>query len=226
MGFINTTKEQLLDFLFPKFCLLCDMKGSYLCANCRREKIVTFDREICHVCGKFSEANLVHFNCQPRTNLNAVYSAVYYDKNAAKILAELKYSLHFAIAPELAEIMLGKLDLLQLTYDLILPVPLSRRRLWWRGFNQAELLAAPLGASKSNFKLLKRIRHTRTQVGLDRSARLNNLKDAFQASEAVADKKILLIDDVYTTGSTMEACAEILLQAGAYNVNGFTWARD
>jgi ComF family protein len=226
MGIINTTKEQLLDFLFLKFCLLCDMKGSYMCAKCRSGKIKIFDRQICHVCGNFSENNLVHQNCQPQTNLSAVYSSVHYNKNAARLLTELKYSLHSAVASELAEILLWKLDSLRLSYDLIIPIPLSRKRLWWRGFNQAELLAQYLGAKKENSKLLRRTRHTRTQVGLDRSERLNNLKDAFLASEQVDGKTILLVDDVYTTGSTMEACAEALLQAGAADIIGLTWARD
>ena len=113
--------------------------------------------------------------------------------------------------------------------DLIVPVPLHRFRLWTRNYNQSELLGRMLG-KKLRIpcrNALKRVRPTRRQATLDREARLKNLKGAFQTvrPEWIAGKKILLVDDVLTTGATLHAAAEELLKAGAAEVNVFVAAR-
>lgn len=107
--------------------------------------------------------------------------------------------------------------------DLIIPVPLHRKRLLWRGFNQSTQLARSLGATRGipvhNDGLI-RIRHTPPQTRLDRRERQANIKDAFAADrETVADKIVLLVDDVYTTGATLRECAHTLKQAGARGVD-------
>lgn len=111
--------------------------------------------------------------------------------------------------------------------EIIIPVPLHRRRFAERGFNQAELIARMVG-KKLNLQIsnsLQRTRFTRPQVGLSHEEREQNVKSAFALNGVLLAKNILLVDDVYTTGSTMQECARILKQAGAQSVVGFTLAR-
>lgn len=116
------------------------------------------------------------------------------------------------------------------TYQCILPVPLHPSRLRARGFNQAVLLAAVLGRvhhlplERHN---LVRTRWTRSQVGLSEGARRNNVRGAFALANraAVAMKTVLLVDDIYTSGSTVDECAKVLINAGAKRVDILTLAR-
>jgi ComF family protein len=114
--------------------------------------------------------------------------------------------------------------------DIICPIPLHKRRLKWRGYNHAEELAKQLGQAFSlpvvADALIKR-KHTTPQVSLDREERLRNMKGVFEVQnpQAIAAKNILLVDDVYTTGATMEECARVLKRAGATRVFGAVVAR-
>ena len=111
--------------------------------------------------------------------------------------------------------------------DLLLPVPLHPRRLKARGFNQALLLAQGFPDRPTGLEVLKRLRHTVPQVGLNPKERRDNVKGAFGVSQpaAVKGRKILLIDDLYTTGSTVRECARVLRRAGAARVEVLTVAR-
>jgi ComF family protein len=139
----------------------------------------------------------------------------YHIKAMARAVAELAYPL--LAGEEFANV------------DMIVPVPLHWKRFYQRGYNQSELLAIMLGRKihKPCRKVLKRIRPTTRQATLSREERLKNLKNAFAVPhpEKVKDQKILLVDDVLTTGATLHACAETLLTAGAASVVVFTIAR-
>jgi len=112
--------------------------------------------------------------------------------------------------------------------DIVIPVPLHRFRLWKRRFNQAAFLAQNLDANSYNPHILKRIRSTPQQVGLDASARRKNMRNAFvvptPAQLKINGKCVLLVDDVRTTGATISACVEALKKAGADKVNVLTFA--
>ena len=113
---------------------------------------------------------------------------------------------------------------------LLVPVPLHRWRLWGRGFNQAALLARGLARAGHGVLLvdgLVRVRATRPSVGLDRAGRLKNVKGAFRVRDrALVDgRRVVLVDDVLTTGATALACAKALTRAGAASVDVLTWAR-
>lgn len=116
---------------------------------------------------------------------------------------------------------------LPIPIDIIIPVPLHTTRLAQRGYNQSELLATPLAAATQipiQPGWLQRSRYERSQVGLNQQERQINVADAFAASPLVAGRHVLLIDDVYTTGATLNACGEALLQAGARLVSALTLA--
>ncbi len=113
--------------------------------------------------------------------------------------------------------------------DLITAVPLNKKRQKERGYNQAEILAKPvamkMGISYSS-KVIQRIKHTNSQVGLSIQERQNNVADAFLATPAlVKSKNVLIIDDVATTGSTMDACAKALIEAGTRTVFALALAK-
>lgn len=113
---------------------------------------------------------------------------------------------------------------------LLVPVPLHRWRLWGRGFNQAALLARGLAKAGHGVLLvdgLERVRATRPSVGLDRAGRADNVKGAFRVrdADAVKGRRVVLVDDVLTTGATAAACAKVLRKAGAAAVDVLTWAR-
>lgn len=113
--------------------------------------------------------------------------------------------------------------------NLVVPVPLSEARLLQRGFNQVALISTPLAQNLDllhDEKALSRDRDTKSQVGLDATARLRNVQGAFRGlPESIHGQSVLLVDDLYTTGATMSACAEALLDAGAEAVYGLTVGR-
>jgi ComF family protein len=116
------------------------------------------------------------------------------------------------------------------TYDIVIPVPLHRDRLRWRGFNQAVLLARPLARAwdvPHDPFVLARTRHTAPQVGLDERERRRNISGAFgvRRPSAVRERSVLLVDDVYTTGATLEECAHVLRRAGARHVDALVLTR-
>lgn len=117
------------------------------------------------------------------------------------------------------------------TWDLtlVVPVPLSESRLLQRGYNQAALISAPFAQTlglRHDEKALYRDRNTKSQVGLDATARFQNVRGAFRGfPEKIHGQRVLMVDDLYTTGATMSACAEALLKAGAEAVYGLTVGR-
>ena len=148
-----------------------------------------------------------------------------YEGTLRQILHALKYDKRRSVAPRLGQLMASAgADLLQ-GVDLIVPVPLHFRRQYRRGFNQAAELAAHWGMSHAG--VLRRTRATVTQTDLPESERFRNVRDAF-ALRRGADLRgqvVVVVDDVSTTGATLDACARVLLAAGAKEVRGLTAAR-
>jgi ComF family protein len=149
-----------------------------------------------------------------------------------EIIHEFKYGRQIHLRRLVARWLHAALDDERLRgrrFDVVVPVPLHATRLRERGFNQASLLAELLSAQTSihSKPLLDRIRYTTTQTALDRSERMENLHDAFRLRKNadVRGLRVLLIDDVLTTGSTLSECARVLKRAGALSVHAATAAR-
>jgi len=152
-----------------------------------------------------------------------------FDSPVQNALHTLKYRRNEGIGDALAIQMRGFVHSLEWPVDVLVPVPLGKKRLKERGYNQVGLIARSL-AYEIGLEyvphVLRKSRETRSQVGLTLSQRWENVRDAYQADpEAVKRKSILLMDDVATTGSTIQACAEALLSAGAREVYAITIAR-
>lgn len=152
-----------------------------------------------------------------------------FDSPIQNALHTLKYRRNMGIADAIAVQLSEFVRPLNWTIELLIPVPLGRKRLKERGYNQVGLVARPLAYELGLQYVprgLRKSRETRSQVGLTISQRRENVQNAYQADVKVVNRKsILLMDDVATTGSTMQSCAEALLSAGAQGVYALTIAR-
>jgi ComF family protein len=227
----------ILDFVFPKKCVVCKKPGSYLCENCF--SFLSFDpKSLCLLCNQPVFNNLTHPKCKRKYAIDGCFSALSYNKTVQKLIYNFKYK------PYLTDL---KNVLADLFYESIIqneqfqaqikngewvfvPIPLSDTKLRKRGYNQAEILADEL-SQKFNIpvkNLLKRARETKTQVGMTNVQRKLNVKDAFNVihNSKFIIQNVFLVDDVVTTGSTLSEAAKILKRNGAEKVFGLTLARD
>lgn len=152
-----------------------------------------------------------------------------FDGPIQKAIHRMKYRQDLTLGFELARLMTDFIDDLKWPIDIVVPVPLSKKRRSERGYNQAGLIAYPL-ALKYGWKYvpdgLTRVRETGSQVGLNVVDRQKNVQGAFKANpDRVVKKKVLLIDDVATTGATLSSCTEALTNAGALEIFALTIAR-
>jgi ComF family protein len=164
-----------------------------------------------------------------QTPLQELRAVCVFDGPARDAVHALKYDGMFSVAEPLAQLMVARYPRWSEPVDLIVPVPLHPERVRERGYNQATLLARrlcePVGVPLDDAALW-RTRHTRPQVGLDRAERRQNVQGAFAAErERVEGMRILLVDDVCTSGATLASAATALLEAGAVTVRGYCFAR-
>lgn len=154
-------------------------------------------------------------------------AALAYDDTSRALIGRFKYGDQLHLLPTLTPwLVRAAADLLPV--DVVIPVPLHRWRLLRRTYNQAALLARAVGQGLEvpvELLTLQRQKATRPQVGMKREERLRNVRDAFVVTGKVGGKTILLVDDVLTTGATLEACSRVLLDAGAKEVRVLTLAR-
>ncbi|MEO7188092.1 MAG: ComF family protein [Sphingomicrobium sp.] len=224
---------KVLDFALPPRCASCgaivDQLHSF-CADCWKHVAFLGDAG-CTTCGLPLEATdaeqcAVCLARPPR--IERTRAAVEYDDVTRGLAIRLKYGRKIALARTMARYMAPLLPDCA-PNQLLVPVPLHRTRLWWRGFNQAAMIARELsrstGMAASPFAL-RRSKRTPSLRGLSATQRRRAVAGAFFADrDSVAGKTIILIDDVLTTGSTANGCARALKRAGAARVELITWAR-
>lgn len=217
---------QLLDFIFPKRCVSCGDFGSYICVKCRG-KVVYVENPVCPVCQRQAIGGRTHPGCMTRYGLDGLMVGFRYKGPAKLAIVKIKYKWVSDAAEQLVGLFCKNMWKFSIPPEYVLvPIPLHIKRNNWRGFNQAELickiLSVHFGVEATN--LLKRKLETKTQVGLSRQERKNNIKGAFELRAVVPKRAIILVDDVYTTGATMnEACRE-LKRAGVDEVWGMAIA--
>ena len=232
----------LLHILFPRTCFSCSKDLPYdtknpLCSAC--ENGLTLPGPlICQRCGVVLKSGGAHcFHCRGSKadtfKCKIIRSACEFNTFSRGLVHALKYQGADYVAPYMGALMAQRFSMFTELADvnLVMPVPLFKKRLKKRGYNQSELLARAF-CKAANLPLdtvsLTRVRDTQSQTHLGREKRLENMTDAFAVnnSQAVKGKTILLIDDVATTGATLEGCAQTLRRAGAKRVMAFTFARE
>lgn len=232
-------KSFLSSLLFPRICVGCGKDIRWICDECL--KTIDIIREpFCPECRRPTLAGEFCENCRSRFALDGIFICANFGEGVLKeAIHQFKYNSIADIGGVLGKIMIGKMKNYESSlgstrdkrimnqeweFDLVVPVPLHKKRLRERGFNQSEILARAI-CRDGHFVLAKNIlirkKYTTPQMELDREQRLENLKDVFEFvgdNDFLKNKNILLVDDVTTTGATLEECAKILKQNGAEKV--------
>lgn len=219
----------LLDFVLPPRCGGCRRVGAWLCEGCRA-KIRRLEEPLCRRCGVEVESARNECGCRARLrSLTRLRSAVAYEGPIESAVHRFKYEGWKRLAAPLAQLMAERLAVEGVAAGIALAVPLHPQRQRLRGYNQSELLAWELRkllGLRSPPGMLARTRATPPQVGYDRKRRFENVAGAFAWNGPRWNgEAVLLIDDVATTGATLDACASALKAAGSGPVTGVSLAR-
>ncbi len=232
--------EKLLNFIFPRRCLKCGkslFEDGYLCDKCV-EEINFITPPYCYKCGHpinelTADGKMLCASCagKKRHFFRIMRSAFVYDNSNKNLILGFKFFDKTENATLLAAMLkiAGK-DIFSQGADIIVPVPLHYSRLIKRKYNQSVILADKLskmvGIPVDRFSLIRH-KKTRPQVEFSGRQRVNNVKNAFSVKnpENIKGKRIILIDDVLTTGSTIKECASVLKKAGAKSIDVLTVAR-
>ena len=216
---INGLKEQVADLLFPRYCLGCRQEGEWLCDECLTALPNKKRRLVLPVSSGVVEVRVL-FD--------------YEQSLIDRIITTLKYNFAFDLSRTIHQLI--NREELSAQADnrpaVLVPVPLHRRRYLWRGFNQAEIIAEALAVTNPALSvcpdLLRRVIYHKPQVGQTQKSREHNVIGAFQLNlDRLSDnwgKRIILVDDVLTTGSTLSECAGTLKTAGFADISCFVLA--
>lgn len=221
----------LADVFYPKYCFSCKRAGSYLCKFCVNQ-VPTVTQSFCIVCNKPSLDGWTHPHCKTQFSADRLVSALPY-KNS--VVSDMVITGKYYFIPEcfavLAALTANHLLLNGFEEEvadfIICPIPLHPQRLRWRGFNQSEVAGKILSQALHIpcINILKRTKKTEVQKNLDAKSRKTNMQNAF-ACVRKSPKKVLLIDDVTTTGQTLSEAARVLKQNGAQAVWCISLAKD
>lgn len=227
---------EIFDIFFPKLCVGCGKWGTYFCPKCISN--ISQGDLVCPVCERAAIGGSTHPICRGKWKMDGLWSLGVYRDPLRKVIQKLKYRHVSELAEVLTDLIISYwakytpqfFDELKKGGDwIIVPVPLHPRRQKERGFNQSallgQILSKKIGLKYS--KALKRVRFTKPQVGLKSWQRKENIKNAFSLTKTcnLSPVNYLLIDDVWTTGSTLKECAYVLKKGGAQKVWAITLAR-
>lgn len=234
--------HSLVDIFYPVKCRFCSQKlnssyihDGFVCEQCWR-KMVILRPPYCRICGHpFGDGEGIDcFACKALQNIHfdLARGIALYDKRMRKVIHSLKYEYHTEYISPLSRMVLDYFDTSNdyPALDAIVPVPLHPRRLRDREFNQSEVLFQPLSV-RLNVPLINnvlyRTRYNIPQVGLNSEERMKNVEGLFAAQNKtlIAGKTILIVDDVMTTGATINACSKVLKDAGATAVYALCMTR-
>ena len=226
--------ELILDLIYPPRCIVCNDifefgTRKFLCDECKN-LIAPINSKRCEKCSRPIEfGNLCSICARNHEKIffDKNFSIFIYDDVISDLIHRFKFKNHPAIGKALSTIIANEINFaIPQKIDCIIPVPIHRIRKRERGFNQSEILAKKL-AQKLQISLrtdlLKRIRNTKPQWALDYHERKRNLIDAFSCKN-VSGKNIILFDDIFTTGTTINECSKVLKSAGANYILSLTLA--
>lgn len=238
---LSSFGEGFFDLIFPSniYCISCgniidDTRPYALCDVCVRT-LKWANGRTCGRCGKILQEDYGPDLCTDCTDGEHVFergfTCVEYGTAERELILRFKYKDQAYLGRKMAEIMYDRIIAEELEADLILPVPMFRRKERQRGYNQAAVLAANLAKHTGipcDGKLLVRTVETEAMSSLGALDRRKNIREVFSVPRnrrgKLAGKTVLLVDDIYTTGSTADACAAALISAGASRIFVFTFA--
>ena len=209
--------DNLLKLIFPPKCIVCENYGSLLCENCLKK------------CRKLRR----HYELQlppPHPSLDVFYYFVY-EQTIRECIRHAKYlKKQFAVLREISKIAVSDMLSRDVSFsaDYVVPIPLSLKKKRYRGFNQAKVISNVISKAyliPHQNSILTRQKNTRSQHRLNKKERMKNIKGAFKVSFDISGKKILLVDDICTTGATLTESARVLYNAGAAKVSAFTLSK-
>lgn len=218
-----------VDWLYPPACGGCGTKGDRWCNNCQCSTLL-ISPPICRRCGQVIKSGVECLSCKKNPpHYVALRSWAAFDGSLRNALHRLKYRRDVALGDSLANPLIHLFIELNWSVELVTPVPLGIARQAERGYNQSALIAWPLAlACKIDYRpnALHRTKETQSQVGLTAAQRKENVAHAFAADpHIVYGRTVLVVDDVATSGATLDACSEALLDSGAKCVYCLTLAR-
>ena len=219
--------SSLLDLVFPRHCAGCGRPGEVWCSICENQ-VYTFPAQACQKCFcALPDKDIYCPDCRSSLDEPLIASYAAYQGPLRRALLSLKYRPDRELANLMAGWLAGRWRASGWMATRVVPVPLAQERQYQRGFNQAELLAQALASQLAlpcSPGALRRSRNTSSQVGLNHDERWQNVYGAFEGNpKFVSGQRLLLVDDLYTTGATMRACQRAL--GGAEKVFGLTVAR-
>jgi len=229
--------DDLIDFFLPKKCVVCGELETHLCRRCERE--LGLATQICPMCEEESLMGWTHDACKRKVGMDGLICLFEYgDPGVRKVVDAIKYGFDKWLVETVLHGMVLETGV---NFDYIVPVPLYFYRYNWRGFNQAEIIATEvqkqIGGEVKN--LLVRHKNTKQQALMkSREERIENIRGAFSIKNQkhknsktlnvedldLKGKKVLLVDDVFTTGSNMKECCKVLKKAGVEIIWGFVMA--
>jgi competence protein ComFC len=224
-------QEKLVDFFFPRRCVGCGKNGGFLCDSCS-QRLPRLLRPFCQKCGKPGASGGLCPACWGQeTAIDGIRSVFRFEGVVRQAIHELKYRNLKAISGCLAELMASYLQDNPIHGEVLVPIPLHLKRLRERGYNQSSLLAKEIGKlialpliDGGLHRLKDSLPQARTTTVEERR---RNVANAFACrDEKLSGRGVILIDDVCTSGATLEACAKALKGAGAVSVWGLTLARE
>jgi ComF family protein len=224
----HSVRQTLLDLLFPPRCVICGSADvDWYCAPCR-SKIDRILPPLCVHCGRPLDRQACSYCRTAPLEIDGIRAIAFFEGNLRKAIHAFKYKHRPELVRVLGSLVSEYISIHPLPADVITAVPLHTVRERSRGYNQSLLLARFLGA-QTNLPVwenaLTRIRATQPQTQLNAVERIANVQGAFASDTRVAGRRILLIDDVCTTGATMNACSVALKQCGVRSVWGLALAR-
>lgn len=231
--------KKFLNFFFPESCKICqktlENNDILVCAECFQK--LPFIKIYCKRCGNPLEESLINYlpnrpitycsYCETKKlYFDEAFVAFAYKPPISEWIKEVKFGKDFSLGYKLGILLRKALKDQIPEVDLIIPLPLSLKRLRERGFNQSFLLTWGFLEKKPSHKFLKRILHTKVQTELSQKERWENVKNAFLATNEVKEKSVLIIDDVMTTGATLNEASKALKNKGANKVYVMVLARS
>lgn len=217
--------ESLLSFLAPSDCVICKSESDMLCVSCRNE-IFSTPESRCYLCNKLTKQQQVCRTCSVRSSLRRVWWLSDYADTTKQLVKEMKFHRKRFFAREFASILADSLPYIP-DEVVVVPIPTAHTRVRQRGFDQAVVLAQQFAGCRglAYGPLLRRL-HQNDQIGKSRAERYRQMQNSFALTvKPSPNTTFLLVDDVLTTGATLESAAKLLRRHGAAHVDACVIAR-